>query len=166
MYNSKTNYFNVQEDKCTKLLKEFNENLQWFKGLTANTRGSEIDFKGTDKKDRLVHIEHKQRKGKIDDFFKYGDILIEPGKICAFTKIMESGHSNDEQTLYINYTDDGVIIFDLNKIASMNFYPNHRQINYGKKQYEHEHRFGLPMKDAIIYKKDETGNYIRYKQWA
>lgn len=156
------NYFDKQEDKCSKLLYEFNEKERWFKGLTANTKGNEIDFKATDIKDRLVHIEHKQRKGTIEDYFKYGDVLIEPGKIYAFTRVMESGYTNNEQVLYINYTDDGVIIFDMNKISNMNYYPNHRQINYGKKQYEFENRFGLKMSDAIIYKYNENGNLERY----
>ena len=160
----KKNYFDEQETKCSKLLKHFNDDQNWFVGLTANTRGNEIDFKATDKKGRLVHIEHKQRKGTIEDFKKYGNILIEPSKINAFTKIMESGFSNNEQTLYLNYTDDGIIIFDLNNISEMIFYPNHRQINYGKHTVEHEHRFGLKIKDAIIYKKNND-NYIRLKQW-
>jgi hypothetical protein len=155
-----TNYFDAQESRCKKLLREFNDNLHWFKGITATTRLSETDFKCTDRKNRLAHVETKERKGTIQQFQDYGDILIETGKIHAFARIMESGFSNNEQTLYINFVDDGVIILNINNISSMNFYPNHKQRNYGKGYTEHEHRFGLKMQDAIIYKKDNN-TYVR-----
>ena len=148
----KENYFDKQERVDSQLLNEFNNQVHWFKGLTANTRMSEIDYRATDKKDRLCHIELKQRKGNIEQYIKYGDVLVEVGKIYATTRIMESGHTYDEQRLYINFVDDGVIIFNLNQISSMNFYPNHKQRNYGKNKTENEDRFGLKMKDAIIYK--------------
>jgi len=146
------NYFDYQEDVNKKLLEEFNDQLHWFIGLTANTRMSEIDFKATDRKNRLTHIELKQRKGNVEQYIKYGDILIEPSKISALTKIMESGYTNDEQRLYINFVDDGYIIFNINNIGEMKFYPNHKQRNYGKGKTEHEDRFGLKIEDAIIYK--------------
>ena len=158
----KSNYFDSQENACTKLLEEFNDQLNWFNGLTANTRLSEIDFKCTDRKGRLTHVEIKQRKGTIEDFKKYGDVLIEPGKIYALTRIMESGHTNNEQRLYFNFVDDGVIIFNLNNIAQVNFYPNHKQRNYGKGTVEYEDRMGLKMQDAIIFKKDDDGKYRRW----
>lgn len=161
----KVNFFDVQETICTKLLKEFNNDQHWFNGLTANTKGSEIDYKATDSKGRLVHIEHKQRKGTIEDFQKYGDVLIEPGKIHAFTRIMESGFTLNEQRLYVNYTDDGVIIFNMNNLSSMNYYPNHKQRNYGKGNVEYEDRFGLKIQDAIIFKKDSLNHYSRLKTW-
>lgn len=156
------NFFDKQEVRCSELLNDFNNKVQWFSGLTANTKGTEIDYKAHDTKGRLCHIEHKQRKGNIDTFLRYGDILIEPGKIHAFTRVMESGYTNNEQTLYINYCDDGVIIFDIQHIHEMNFYPNHRQMNPGKKEYEYENRFGLKMRDAIIYKYNKDGSLERY----
>lgn len=155
------NYFDAQESRCKKLLREFNNELQWFKGITATTRLSETDFKCTDRKDRLTHVETKERKGTIQQFQEYGDVLIETGKIAAFAKIMESGWTYNEQRLYINFVDDGVIIFNLNNISSMNFYPNHKQRNYGKGITEHEDRFGLKMTDAIIYKKQTDNTYTR-----
>lgn len=160
---NKNNFFDAQEAKDSNLLENLNHQLGWFIGLTANTRLSEIDYKATDKKGRLTHIEHKQRKGNIDQYIKYGDVLIEPSKWAATTRIMESGHSLNEQRLYINYVDDGVIIFDLNNIGSMNVYPNHKQKNYGKKTVEHEDRFGLKMSDAIIYKYNNEGKLERYR---
>lgn len=158
----KLNYYDKQEEIDSKKLNEFNDQLQWFTDLTPNKRMSEIDYTAVDKKGRKTHIELKERKGTIDIYKKYGDILIEPGKIYATTRIMESGFTYDEQRLYMNWVDDGVIIFNLNNISSMKFYPNHKQRNYGKKITEHEDRFALSMKDAIIYKLDEDGIYQRY----
>jgi hypothetical protein len=149
-------YFDKQEDRCEKLFRDFNNQVHWFQGITANTRGSEIDFKCTDKIGRLVHIELKERKGNIKKFNGFGDILLEPSKLAAFTRIAESGHTYNEQRLYINFVDDGVIIFNIDEIHNMRFYPNHQQINFGKKILEREDRLGLSMEDAIIYTKDGT----------
>ena len=160
------NYFDAQEERCAELLEEFNDQLKWFEGLTANTRLSEIDFTCTDKKHRKCHVELKERKGNVQDYIDYGDVLIEVGKLHATTRIMESGHSFNEQRLYINFVDDGVIIFNLNNISHMKFYPNHKQRNYGKGTTEREDRLGLPISNAIIYKKN-NGRYNteRFKQW-
>lgn len=159
-------FFDNQERRDAILLESLNRDLQWFDGLTANTRMSEIDYQATDKKGRLVHIELKERSGNIDQYLQWGDILVEPSKIQATTRIMESGHTLDEQRLYINFVDDGVIIFNLNNLSKMNFYPNHKHWNRGKKCYENEDRFGLPVKDAIIYKMRYTdGRLERFRQW-
>lgn len=149
-------YFDIQEDRCERLFRGFNEKVHWFIGITANTRGSEIDFKCTDKKGRLTHVELKERKGNIEKFKGYNDILLEPSKLAAFARIGESGHTYNEQRLYINFVDDGVIIFNIDEIHNMRFYPNHQQINFGKHTVEKEDRLGLSMEDAIIYTKDGT----------
>lgn len=159
-------FFDAQESRDSILLKSFNDDVKWFDGLTANTRMSEIDYQATDRKGRLVHIELKEREGDIAKYLQWGDVLVEPSKIQATTRIMESGHTNDEQRLLINFVDDGVIVFNLNNLSRMNFYPNHKHWNRGKKCYENEDRFGLPMKDAIIYKmRYEDGRLERLKQW-
>lgn len=156
------NYFDKQEAIDSTLLNQLNDQLNWFNGMTANTRMSEIDYSCTDKKGRLTHVELKQRKGTLDTYVnKYKTVLIEPGKIYATTRIMESGYTNDEQRLYINFVDDGVIIFNLNDIKRMEFYPNHKQVNYGKHITENEDRFGLFVQDAMIYKYTEDGRLIK-----
>ena len=164
--HSTSNYFDSQEERNKTLLEQFNQQLNWFQGMTANTRMSEIDFTCTDKKNRKCHVELKERKGTVQQFINWDTVLIEVGKIHATTRIMESGYTYDEQRLYINFVDDGVIIFNLNNISSMDFYPNHKQRNYGKQITEHEDRFGLHIKDAIIYKLDDNGKYQRLKQWS
>ena len=164
----KENYFDKQETRCKLLFRAFNDQKNWFTSLSANTRGSEIDFTAIDKKNRKCHCELKERKGTVQTYLDYGDVLIEVGKVFATTRIMESGHSLNEQRLYVNFVDDGVIIFDLNQISNVKFYPNHKQRNYGKGITENEDRIGLPMSNAIIYKKNPTtGVYDRerFKQW-
>lgn len=158
------NYFDIQEKKDSILLEEFNDDLHWFKGLSGNPQYSEVDYKATDAKNRLVHLELKQRKGNINQYLNYGDILIEPSKVSAFSKIMESGFTNGEKVLYVNFVDDGIIIFDIDKIPYYKNYPNHKQINFGKQKVEHETRLGIPMSCAIVFKK-EKGKYTRYRQY-
>lgn len=160
-------FFDSQERRDAILLESFNNDVKWFTSLSANTRMSEIDYKAIDRKGRLVHIELKEREGDIDKYLNQWEyIFIEPSKIQATTKIMESGHTFDEQRLFINFVDDGVIIFNLNNISDLKFYPNHKHWNRGKKCYEHEDRFGLRVKDAIIYKmRYEDGRLERFKQW-
>lgn len=154
------NYCDFQEKTDAALLEEFNEDLKWFTELTQNERLSEIDFTAIDKKGRKTHIELKQRKGTIKDFIKFKTIIIEPSKIARTTKIMESGYTLDEQRLFMNFVDDGVIIFNLNRISKLEYYPNHKHFN-PIKGWENEDRFGLYITEAIIYEKNENGEYKR-----
>lgn len=163
------NYFNIKEDEDSNLLVNFNEDQQWFSGLTGNPQYAEVDYKADDIKGRRVHLELKQRKGTIDKFInQYKTVLIEPSKVAAFTRIQESGYTNGEKVLYVNFVDDGVILFDVDKIPYYVNYPNHFQRNFGKgeqninKLHEHETRLGIPMTCAIIFKRDKNGHYTRY----
>ena len=148
------NYFDSQETRCGKLFNEFNEKVKWFDGITANTRLSEIDYKCTDKKGRLTHAELKERRGTLEDFKKYGDILIEPSKLARFTKIAESGHTYQEKRLYINFLDDAVVVYNIDDLRNLIFYPNHQQRNYGKHKVEKEDRIGLQIEEAMIFNKE------------
>lgn len=159
------NYFDIKEDEDSNLLLEFNNDQHWFNGLTGNPQYSEVDYKADDIKGRRVHLELKQRKGTIKQFEEWEDVLIEPSKVAAFTKIMESGYTNNEKVLYVNFVDDGIIIFDIDKIPYYKNYPNHKQRNYGKRTIEHETRLGIPMTCAIIFKKDNNKHYTRYIQF-
>ena len=161
---SKESYFDRMELEDARLLKAFNEQIKWFDGLTASTKGNPIDFKATDKKGRLVHIELKKRKGTIEDYSeqgKFGAIFVEPTKLAFFTRIGESGHTLNERRLFVNFVDDGVIIFPLDEMKGTRliWYPNHRHQNYGKNNIEYEDRIGLPLESAIVFKKDENGEY-------
>ena len=162
------NYFNIKEDEDSNLLVNFNEDQRWFNGLTGNPQYSEVDYKADDIKGRRVHLELKQRNGTISKFInQYKTVLIEPSKVAAFSKIMESGYTNGEKVLYVNFVDDGVILFDIDKIPYYVNYPNHHQRNFGKgeknknKLHEHETRLGIPMSCAIIFKKNDDNHYTR-----
>ena len=155
-------FFDEQEDVNAYILEEeFNKQVGWFKNLNRHPKYEHIDYDGIDKKGRKVHIELKQRNGKIDDFKRLGDVVIEPAKVEAFAKIMESGYTLDEQRLYINWTDDGAIVYTFQgEVIPVVYYLNHRQRNYGKnKEEEFEDRLGIPIDYAAIYKKDENNNY-------
>ena len=74
---------------------------------------------------------------------------------------MESGFTLDEQRLYINWTDDGAIMYTFQgEVIPTILYLNHKQKNYGKgKEKEYEDRLGIPIEYAVIYKKNENGEY-------
>lgn len=155
----KAMYCDTMEDRNEQLLNDFNQHVHWFSEITPNERGSEIDFKCKDiKSGRTTHVETKERKGTIKQYANWGTVLIEPSKIARTSKIMESGYSLDEQRLYINFVDDGVLVFNLNKISTLKYFPNHKHWNNRDKSYENEDRFGLLIEDAIVYQRDEDGN--------
>ncbi len=164
---SEDSYFDRMEAVDAKLLVAFNEQVKWFDGLSATTKGTPYDFNGTDKKGRLVHIELKKRKGKVVDYAedgKYGDIFIEPTKLGFFTRMAESGYTLNERRLYINFVDDGVIIFPLDEMkgARLSWHPNHHHQNYGKNGMEYEDRIGLPLESAVIWMRDNDNEYQQY----
>lgn len=155
-------FFDSQEDVNAYILEEeFNKQLDLFNKLNRHKKGDHIDYDGIDKKGRKCHIELKQRSGTVDDYIRFGDVFIEPTKLEAFSKIMESGFTLDEQRLYINWTDDGAIMYTFQgEVIPTILYLNHKQKNYGKgKEKEYEDRLGIPIEYAVIYKKNEKGEY-------
>lgn len=155
----KTNeYVNKQEKICSNLLKQFNNELGWFNKMKQNEEKSIIDYTCIDKKGRKCHVELKKRNANIDT---YDTILLDATKLYQWTKIGESGATLNEQRLYFNFMDDGVIIFDINNLSAMTFYPSHKQWNPTKNAYEHRDKIGLPIKNAIVYKKNENNKLQR-----
>lgn len=154
-------YFNVMEITDAYLLNSFNGYVHWFKNIRFNKRGSVIDAVGEDIKGRKVHIELKNRQGRykdFTDFCKHNDtIFIECGKLSAFSRIMQSGFSLNEQELIINLFDDGktVVIHDINKPQPLKWLPNRAIKNPGTGEQEFEHRIGLLISEADIYRYDE-----------
>lgn len=155
-----TTYVKKQENKSITLLEDFNKNLNWFKTITPNQENSIIDFTCIDKKDRKCHVEIKQRQAKIDD---YEDILLDATKLFQWTKIGTSGATYNEQRLYFNFMDDGVIIFDINNQSEFKFYPNKKIWNPALGKYEYRDKIGLPTKNAIVYKYNKDGTLERVK---
>lgn len=163
MKQSKINV-NEQESNDMTLLGEFNNQMNWFVGeISATTNGTSHDAEAYDTKGRKTIIEHKERKGNTDLYItKYGTVLVEPLKIAHMSKLQAvSGHSINQQRLYINYTDDGVIIFNMNERHHMEYYPNHHHFDPIDGCYKDEDRFGIPVDEAIIYKKID-GKYRKF----
>lgn len=159
-----SNYFDTQEQNDMALLNEFNNQLGWFTGeISATTNGTSHDAEAYDIKGRKTLIEHKQRKGDTDLYINtYKTVLVEPLKISHLSKTASvSGFSLNEQRLYINYTDDGVIIFDMNKKHHLEYYPNHHHYDPGSRKFVDEDRFGIPVEEGIIYKKID-GKYVKF----
>lgn len=149
-----------QENHCGYLLHKFNEQMKWFTYCKENEEKSIIDFTCVDKKGRLCLVELKERNANID---QYKDILLDSTKMKYYADIMTlSGYTHDNQRLYINFMNDGVIIFNLNNISSLNFYPNKKIWNPIKQDYEHRDKYGLKIDDdAIVYKYDDKGKLQR-----
>lgn len=162
------NYFDTQETRDERILKSFNEKTQMFTQITYHKKGSEIDVEAIDKKGRKCHIEIKERTDKYKDFelfkTKFDNIYLETGKLNALRKIMQSGYPLNEQELFINIFDDGdtIVIHNLNEPQEMIWMPNKRIYNRGLNKMEYEHRLGVLIKNAIIYKYDrDMDNYKR-----
>lgn len=154
-----------QEKEDIQLLKKFNNDVHWFNAdISATTDGTSHDAEAIDIKGRKTIIEHKQRKGSTDKYInQYKTVLVEPLKISHMAKMQAvSGFSNNEQRLYINYTDDGVIVFDMNVKHTLEYYPNHHHYDPITKSYKDEDRFGIPVNEGIIYKIMD-GKYTMYK---
>lgn len=157
-------YFQWMELTNIKNLNNFNEKVHWFEKIEPTKEFSHTDATCYTKNGRKITVELKTRKETLQQFKDYGDILIEPKKISHFTDVMESGYTLNENCLYINFTADGVAVFNFNKLKpnSLITYVNHRQYNPGKRKYEFETRFGWKTNEAIMYKYNENGDLERY----
>lgn len=160
------NYFQWMEKTNIKNLHNFNDKVKWFERIEPTKEFSHTDATCYTKDGRKITVELKTRKETLQQFKNYGDILIEPKKISHFTDVMESGFTLNENCLYINFTADGVAIFNFNEMKqdSLVVYPNHRQYNPGKKHYEFETRFGWKTRDAILYTKEENNTYTKIQR--
>lgn len=145
------NFFDWMENENIKNLHEFNEEQQWFTAITPTERFNHTDAICMTKNDRKITVELKTRDASIDQFREWGTVLIEPQKLAHFSLIMESGYSLNEDCLYINFANDGVIVFDFNKLKNIKFIANHRHYNKGKGKWEYESRLALDINEALIY---------------
>ena len=157
-------FFDTMEMIDSYLFKEFNSHVGWWKELKFNKKGTEIDVMATDINGRKCHIELKNRGGRYKDFLSFckhnHSIFIECGKIHAFSRIMQSGYSLNEQELVVNIFDDGrtFVIHNLNKPMTLQWLPNRRIYNRGTGKWEYEHRIGLPIEEADIYIYDDVND--------
>lgn len=152
------NYVRTQEQICTLLLITFNNSQHWFDYIKPNNEKSIIDYQCVDRKGRKCHVELKQRNANIDTF---PTILLDATKMYEWAKLSKTGSTLNEQRLYFNFMNDGVIIFDINNQSELMFYPNHKQWNPAEGKYEYRDKFGLPIKNAIVYKRNDDGTLTR-----
>lgn len=155
-----SNFFNSSEEIDDKYFNILNNRMGWFKEMNRNHLMSEIDWMCINKTGSTTNCELKLRDNQINSF---EDVYIEVGK---YKKLIERYKNNDEIPLYINFfqNENYVAIWDLRKVNKMNYYPNARIYNKGKRKWETVERYGLFPRDAMyyIYNKD-TDKYER--QW-
>ena len=144
------NFFDWKEQENIRNLHKFNEDHHWFTSITPTERFDHTDAVCMTADNRKITVELKTRDAPIEQFKKWGTVLIEPQKLAHFSLIMESGFTLGETCLYINFASDGVIIFDFNQLKNVQMIPNHKHYNKGKRKCEYETRFALDMKEAII----------------
>lgn len=149
-------FFDMTEKICSDLLKEFNNQVKWFKYLHENRSGSVIDFSAVDIKDRCVSIELKNRYIKWNQF---PTTFIEMHKYAELLHKYSYYHAIP---LYINFFENGrfVAIWDLTKkidcsITELDIYDKGHKTVYQKEQ-----RICLSNKDAIVYERQNNG-YVR-----
>ena len=163
------NYFQKLERKDAEIISAFNDDQKWFNDLKYNKEGSVIDATATDKKGRKVHIEIKQRTGERYGDFKnfieqFDTIFLDTGKLDFFSRIMSSGYTLHEKELFVSIFNNGdiIIIHDLNQPQAIEWLPNNRIFNPGKKKWEYEHRIGLYWYNGLVYEKGDDGHYQRW----
>lgn len=153
------NYVSKQEQDDREILKTFNDDLNYFQELTFTPDKSRTDAYAIDRKGRKVHIEIKQRKGNYKDFEKfkekYDSCYLSTDKIPWFQKINTSGHTLQEQQLFVTIFDDGdtILLFNLLKQQKVDFQPNTRVWNPMYKCWKYETNIGFKIENALIYKK-------------
>ena len=111
-----------------------------------------------------VAIELKNRKGKTTSF---PDIYIESKK-AAF--LYFSYFVKGEIPIYINYFNNYkndeypeiIAIWRLDKLSKFSYHPDTVTKSQGYEKTEHRERFGLYIKDAVIYKLI-NGKYTKVK---
>ena len=162
---SQQEYCDEMENVNLNNLNRVNNQLHWFKEIIPSVKYNHSDATCYTKDGRKITVELKTRNETIKQLQKWGGVFIEPKKISHFTDVMESGFTLNENCLFVNFCPDGVIIFSFNDLKEpLQILPNHRQRNPKNNfEFEHETRFSLNLKDAIIYKYDIDGELYRFK---
>lgn len=164
-----SNYFNLMEQKDAKIIKAFNDDVNFFKELTYNEKGSRIDATALTKRGKKCHIEIKQRTGsRYGDFKKFIEqfdtIFLATSKVDMFSKIMSSGYTLSEKELFVSIFNEGdiIIIHDLLKPQEIEWIPNQRLWNPGTKKWDYEHRLGFYWYNGLIFEKQDDGHYRKW----
>lgn len=152
-------YCDEMEIHDGQLLQAFNEQMKFFNDLTPYPKGTPCDFHGKDTRSgRTTHIELKSRNTNLEQIRRWRTVFIEPSKYAYLVKIMQSGCTYNEIPLYINFVNDGVIIYNFNNRLNVILTPN-VEIKNPILGVEHEGRIELSINQATIYQKDKNGQY-------
>lgn len=148
--------FDVSEQTCWDLLKDFISNSNFNKKIVEFGRTNEkeyVDATGMTTSRTYVNMELKRRYITIDQYptldaegHKLADLFID---YFCLNKI----------PLYINFLNDGyVVVFNLTKLKHRHPPRKERNWSQGYKNFEMTQTQKLDIKDAWVYKKKE-GKY-------
>ena len=143
------NYFSENEITDFKKLQDLNEKQNWFNYIEQLQLKSQIDVSGYTKNNDVVFIEYKSRNISLQQAKEYKYIFVEIGKLKAFNDITKK-YKGKIKRLYINFLQDAVLLFDLNKPMSLQYFPNVKINNKGCEEYQIVDRLGLNVDDALV----------------
>lgn len=144
MYNAE--YHEQSECIDDELLKDFIEHSNVLSEVHRCRQYSHIDYYGKDIKGRDVNIELKKRNNKMN---KYATTYIECSKAWTLLEQYEQYH---RIPLYINFFDDGIIIFKLNVTDFLGAVPIKQKIwNHGYEEYQTAWRYELDNDSGFRY---------------
>ena len=138
-------YFEMNEREDLQQLYEFNAVKHLFDSIKPSEEKAQIDATAKHK-DREFAVEIKHRLIPVD---KYKTIMIEDYK---YLELMLEYQFYGKEPLYINFLNDVVVIFNLNKLKHK---PKLRVMNIKSEGYDtmqcQERRYMLDINDAVIY---------------
>lgn len=138
-------YFDKNEKQDLQQLYEFNAEKHLFDSIKPSEEKAQIDATAKHK-DREFAVEIKHRLIPIG---KYKTIMIEDYK---YLELMLEYQFNGKEPLYINFLNDAVVIFNLNKLKNK---PKQKVLDIQSNGYDKlqklERRYYLDINDAVIY---------------
>ena len=138
-------YFDMNEKLDLQQLYEFNAEKRLFDSIKPNEYSAQIDATAKHK-NREFAVEIKHRLIPVN---KYKTIMIEDYK---YLELMLEYQFTGREPLYINFCNDAVVIFNLNKLKNK---PKLKILDIESKGYDKtqklERRYYLDINDAVIY---------------
>ena len=138
-------YFDMNEKQDLQQLYEFNTVKHLFDSIKPSEEKAQIDATAKHK-NREFAVEIKHRLTPVS---RYKTIMIEDYK---YLELMLAYQFSGLEPLYINFLNDAVVIFNLNKLKSK---PKLKILDIESKGYDKtqklERRYYLDINDAVIY---------------
>ena len=141
----KEEYFDMNEKQDLQQLYEFNAKKHLFDSIKPNEYSAQIDCTAKHK-NREFAVEIKHRLIPVS---RYKTIMIEDYK---YLELMLEYQFTGREPLYINFLNDAVVIFNLNKLKNK---PKLKILDIQSNGYDKlqklERRYYLDINDAVIY---------------